>query len=48
MAFKNGNKDSLDLEITDRFYGKEFIRFAQVERNGKDSSWKQNIIREIK
>lgn len=36
MAFKNGSKDSLDFEITDRFYGKEFIKIVQVERNGED------------
>lgn len=46
VAFKtqNGEKENLfssmaqespELEIEDRFYGKNFIKLAQVERNGK-------------
>lgn len=46
MSFKNGSKDSsLDFEITDRFYGKEFIKVLQVERNGEDKSWEENCYR---
>lgn len=29
-------EDSHDVEIQDRYYGKELIRIVQVEKNGKD------------